>query len=165
MIRLPTLLMLAMLASCGTRAPLAQAQATAPASRDSSAIRRPEQPHAAVATHSIGRERNPARRSVTEKLFDAQWVIFPARLSLVIVFSALAALLLTSGTWVTVRLAHSMRHLRWKEPPRRWKRGELGAIGTTLGWEFEERTSRELARDEERDQQIVALQKSVERLS
>lgn len=75
-------------------------------------------------------------------------------------------LLLAGGSWVAYRLAHSMRHLNWKEPPRRLKKGELGAAGTTLGWEFEDQTSKQdRAKDAERDQQIAALYNLVERLS
>jgi hypothetical protein len=107
----------------------------------------------------------PRAKSLSQSVFDTPWVLFPTRLTIVIVFLAVAMLFLMSGCWGAVRFAHLLRHLEWKEPPRRLKRGELGAAGTSLGWEFEDRTSRDLAKDNERDEQIAALQLSVAALS
>jgi hypothetical protein len=112
-----------------------------------------------------GKDAVDRSRSVTEKLFDARWVVFPARLALVIVFSAFAMLLLMAGTWAAVRVAHSLRHLRWKEPPRRLRRAEVGAAGTTLALELEDRVQENARQDAERDQQIAAVLDSLERLT
>jgi hypothetical protein len=92
-------------------------------------------------------------------------VIFPARLALVIVFLTIALLLLMLGTWSTVRVAHPLRHTKWAQPPRRLKRGELGAAGTSVALEFEERLHDNLEQDAERDRQLVSLHETVARLS
>lgn len=106
-----------------------------------------------------------ASRSVSERLFDAEWVIFPARLALVIVFLTLALVLLMFGTWGAVRVAHSLRHTKWSQPPRRLKRGEVGAAGTSVALEFEERMHENLQQNTERDQQLASLSEIVARLS
>lgn len=62
-------------------------------------------------------------------------------------------------------MAHLLRHMQWKEPPRRIKRGELGAAGASLGWEFEDRSTANSANDAERDKQIALLQQNLERLT
>lgn len=106
-----------------------------------------------------------ASKSVSEKLFDAHWVLFPARLALVIVFLTIALLLLMFGAWSVVRVAHSLRHMKWGQPPRRLKRGELGAAGTSFAVEWEERMHENLEQDAERDRQIAALHETVAGLS
>jgi hypothetical protein len=93
--------------------------------------------------------------SVSETLFEAEWVIFPARLALVIVFLTIALLLLMFGGWGAARVAHSLRHMKWSEPPRRLKRGEVGAAGTSVALEWEERMHENLQQDAERDQQLA----------
>lgn len=156
---------LAALAVCA--APDVQAQPAAPVARDTGAAPpRVAPPTPAFATTSIPGRRDPAarNRSVTEKLFDARWVVFPARLALVIVFSAVAMLLLMGGTWAGVRVAHALWHLRWKEPPRRLRRAEVGAAGTTLALELEDRLQDKVQQDAERDQQIATLRDRVAHL-
>jgi hypothetical protein len=113
----------------------------------------------------VRRDTANAGKSVSERLFDAQWVLFPARLALAIVFVTVAGLLLIGGSWAAARLAHSLRHLNWKQPPRRLKRGEVGAAGTTLAVEWEERLSTNIENDEERDRQIAWLREVVDRLT
>lgn len=104
-------------------------------------------------------------KSISGRLFQAPWVLFPARLALVIVFLTVAVLLVIGGSWAAARLAHSLRHLNWKQPPRRLKRGEVGAAGTTLAVEWEERLSTNIESDEERDRQIASLKEVVDRLT
>lgn len=113
----------------------------------------------------LRRDTLQAGKSVSERLFEARWVIFPARLALVIVFVTVALLLLMFGAWASVRTAHSLRHTKWSEPPRRLKRGELGAAGTSFALEFEERIHENLERDAERDREIIRLHEMVARLS
>lgn len=62
-------------------------------------------------------------------------------------------------------MAHSLGHLNWKQPPRRLKRREVGAAGTTLAVEWEERLSTNIENDEERDRQIASLREVVDRLT
>jgi hypothetical protein len=152
-------LALAMVGTSG--APL---RAQAPARSDTvtgTAASRP----AASASTAPARPPAPASKPLSQKVFDTPWVLFPTRLAIVIVLLAVSALFLMSGCWGAVRLAHLLRHLDWKEPPRRLKRGELGAAGATFGWEFEERLNGKRKEDEERDRQIALLQESVKRLS
>jgi hypothetical protein len=113
----------------------------------------------------VRRDTANAGKSISERLFDAQWVLFPARLALAIVFLTVALLLLIGGSWAAARLAHSLRHLNWKQPPRRLKRGEVGAAGTTLAVEWEERLSTNTENDEERDRQISSLREVVNQLT
>lgn len=102
---------------------------------------------------------------VSQRLFDAEWVLFPARLALVIVFLTLAVFLVMCGIWSAIRVAHSLRHMKWSQPPRRLKRGEVGAAGTSLAVEWEERLSTNIENDEERDRQIAWLREVVDRLT
>jgi hypothetical protein len=92
-------------------------------------------------------------------------VIFPARLALVIVFLTIALFLLLFGAWGALRVAHSLRHMKWSQPPRRLKRGEVGAAGTSFALEFEERIHENLQQDAERDQQLGSLSEIVAQLS
>jgi hypothetical protein len=87
------------------------------------------------------------------------------RLAIVIVLLAVSLLFMIGGCWGAVRMAHLLRHMQWKEPPRRLKRGEFGAAGASLDWEFEDRSTRDAVQDIERDKQIVLLQQNQERLS
>jgi hypothetical protein len=121
--------------------------------------------HAAAASTASAGSTAPPPRSLSQRVFDTPWVLFPTRLTIVIVLLAVAVMFSMGGFWGAVRLAHLLRHLEWKEPPRRWKRGELGAAGATLGWEFEDRTTKETGKDAKRDQQILLLQQNVTRLS
>lgn len=146
------------------------AAASAEAQADSAGVR-----EKAVTAHSrkpgetrpaqVRRDTASAGKSVSERLFDAGWVIFPARLALVIVFVTIALLLLMLGTWSTVRVAHSLRHTKWAQPPRRLKRGELGAAGTSVALEFEERLHDTLEQNAARDRQLALLHETVARLS
>jgi hypothetical protein len=123
-------------------------------------------PVAGSASHTVREARTPAQsKSLSQKIFDTSWVLFPTRLAVVIVLLAVAALFLMSGCWGAVRLAHLLRHLEWKEPPRRLKRGELGAAGASVAFEFEERLNTKHAEDEERDRQIAWLRTTVLRLT
>jgi hypothetical protein len=106
-----------------------------------------------------------ASKPVSQRLFDAEWVLFPARLALVIVLLTLALFLLICGVWSAVRVAHALRHMKWSQPPRRLKRGEVGAAGTSLAVEWEERLSTNIENDEERDRQIAWLREVVDRLT
>jgi hypothetical protein len=83
----------------------------------------------------------------------------------VTVFVTVALFLLMCGTWSAVRVAHSLRHTKWSEPPRRLKRGELGAAGTSFALEFEERMHENLEQDAERDREIARLHVMVAQLS
>jgi hypothetical protein len=107
----------------------------------------------------------PAAKSLSQRVFETPWVLFRTRLTVVIVLLAVAALFLTGSIWSTLRLAHLLRHMQWKEPPRRLERGEFGAAGASLGWEFEDRSTRDAVQDIGRDKQIVLLQQNQERLS
>jgi uncharacterized coiled-coil protein SlyX len=84
---------------------------------------------------------------------------------LVIVFVTVALLLVLCGAWSAVRVAHSLRHTKWSEPPRRLKRGEVGAAGTSFALEFEERMHENLEQDAERDREIARLHEMVAQLS
>lgn len=109
--------------------------------------------------------RTASAKSLSQKIFETPWVLFPTRMAVVIVLVAIAVLFLMSGAWGAVRLAHLLRHLEWKEPPRRLKRGELGAAGANLAFEFEERLNVKREEDEERDRQIAWLRTTVLRLT
>lgn len=104
-------------------------------------------------------------KSLSQRVFDTPWVLFPTRLTIVIVLLAVSVLFLMSGCWGAVRFAHLLRHMEWKEPPRRLKRGELGAAGASLAFEFEERLNAKREEDEERDRQIAWLRTAVLRLT
>jgi hypothetical protein len=104
-------------------------------------------------------------KSLPQRIFDTPWVLFPTRLTIVIVLLAVSALFLMSGCWGAVRFAHLLRHLEWKEPPRRLRRGELGAAGANVAFEFEERLNTKREEDEARDRQIAWLRTAVLRLS
>lgn len=86
------------------------------------------------------------------------------RLAIVIVLLAVSLLFLIGGCWGAVRMAHLLRHMQWKEPPRRIKRGELGAAGASLAFEFEERLNVKREEDDERDRQLAWLRTAVLRL-
>lgn len=107
----------------------------------------------------------PAAKSLSQRVFDTPWVLFPMRLAIVIVLLAVSLLFLIGGCWGAVRMAHLLRHMRWKEPPRRLKRGELGAAGASLAFEFEEQLNVKREEDEERNRQIAWLRTSVLRLT
>ena len=156
--------LLAVMAICVSATASAGAQAGSPAVRERAASQTPARP---VATRPAQARRDTAQadKSVSERLFDAGWVVLPARLALVAVCLTIALLLLMCGLWSTLRVAHSLRHTRWSEPPRRLKRGEFGAAGTSVALEFEERLHANLEQDAERDQQIAELQTNLAQLS
>jgi hypothetical protein len=156
--------LLAVMAICAAATGSAGAQAAGPAARDKAAPRAAAKP---VATRPalVRRDTAQASKSVSQRLFDAGWVVFPARLALVAVCLTIALLLLTCGVWSALRIAHSLRHTKWSEPPRRLKRGEFGAAGTTVAVEWEERLHANLEEDVERDQQIAQLQTNLAQLS
>lgn len=153
--------LLAVLATCTSAAPPAGAQAAGPAVREKTVA--PPVPKTAT-TPQAGRD-TAQQKSVSHKLFDAGWVIFPARVALVTVSMTIAVLLLMGGMWSTARVVHSLWHTKWSEPPRKLKRGEVGAAGTTLAVEWEERLSTNAANDQHQDQQISVLDEAVERLT
>jgi hypothetical protein len=134
---------------------------TQPAPQKSVAAR----PEPARRTRQAAEPRTAPIKSLSQRIFETPWVLFPTRLTVVIVLGAVAALFLAGSIWSTVRLAHLLRHMRWTEPPRRLKRGELGAAGASLGWEFEDRSTRDSAQDAEQDKQIALLQQNMERLT
>jgi hypothetical protein len=107
----------------------------------------------------------PAARSLSQRVFDTPWVLFPMRLAIVIVLLAVSLLFMIGGCWGAVRMAHLLRHMQWKEPPRRLKRGEFGAAGASLAFEFEEQLNVKREEDEERNRQIAWLRTSVLRLT
>ena len=110
--------------------------------------------------------RAPAQTlSVPERLFGPGWVVFPARLVLVTIFFAVAVFAGSGGLWAGYRVAHTLKHSDWKEPPRRLKRGEIGAAGATIALEWEERLTSNESGDGRRDQQIAALWKAVNQLT
>ena len=156
--------LLAVMAICAAAAPFAGAQAAAPAVREKAAPRPALHP-AAGQRAADRRDTAQARESVSQRLFEARWVIFPARLALVIVFVTIALLLLLCGAWSAVRVAHSLRHTKWSEPPRRLKRGEVGAAGTTVAVEWEERLSSNTENDREQDRQIALLTQAYARFT
>jgi hypothetical protein len=156
--------LLAVVAICAAAAPSAGAQAAPPAVREKAGPRPVVHPAAAQRT-ADRRDTAQASKSVSQRLFEARWVIFPARLALVIVFVTVALLLLLCGAWSAVRVAHSLRHTKWSEPPRRLKRGEVGAAGTTVAVEWEERLSSNTENDEEQDRQIALLDKAFDGLT
>jgi hypothetical protein len=156
--------LLAVMAICAAAAPSAGAQAAAPAVREKATSRPAVHPAAAQRT-TDRRDTAQASTSVSQRLFEARWVIFPARLALVIVFVTGALFLLLCGAWSAVRVAHSLRHTKWSEPPRRLKRGEVGAAGTTVAVEWEERLSSNTENDREQDQQIELLDRAFDRLT
>jgi hypothetical protein len=154
----------AVLAICIPAASPAEAQAASPAVRQKTSEVRAGRPVAAR-PREVRRNTAETSKSVTQRLFDARWVIFPARLTLVIVFLTVALLLLSCGTWGALRIAHSLWHTKWRQPPRQLKRGELGAAGTSLSLEFEERMHENLEHDAARDRQLATLHAIVARLS
>lgn len=155
--------LLAVLATCTSAAPRAGAQAAGPVVREKT-------PAPVVAkgvttpAPQVRRDTAEASKSVSEKLFDARWVVFPARLALVSVSVTIAVLLMMGGMWSTARVVHSLWHTKWSQPPRKLKRGEVGAAGTSLAVEFEERMEANLEQDAERDQQIAELRASVTKM-
>lgn len=153
----------AVMAICIAATGSAGAQAASPAVRENAAPRpaaRPAAPRPAPAR----RDTAQANRSVSERLFDAGWVVLPARLALVAVCLTIALLLVMFGVWSALRVAHSLRHTRWSEPPRRLKRGEFGAAGTSVALEFEERLSSNTENDREQDRQIALVREALRRL-
>jgi cytochrome c-type biogenesis protein CcmH/NrfG len=142
----------------------AEAQAGGAAVREKT-VTAPSRKPAEAQPPRVRRDTANASESVSERLFDAGWVIFPARLALVIVFLTIALFLLMLGTWIAIRVAHSLRHMKWSQPPRRLKRGEVGAAGTSFALEFEERVHENLQQDAERDQQLASLSEIVAQLS
>jgi hypothetical protein len=157
--------LLACLATCIASAISAHAQTrTTPVSQKAAPASPVARPAAAQAEPARG---DPAKagKPVSERLLDARWVLFPARLALVIVFLTLALFLLMSGAWGATRVAHSLRHMKWSQPPRRLKRGEVGAAGTSVALEREERLNTNIENDDERDRQIASLCEVVERLA
>jgi hypothetical protein len=155
--------LLAVVAICAAAAPSAGAQAAAPAVREKAAPRAAARPVAAQRPQER-RDTAHASNSVSQRLFEARWVIFPARLALVIVFVTVSLFLLLCGAWSAVRVAHSLRHTKWSEPPRRLKRGEVGAAGTTVAVEWEERLTTNAENDAQRDRQIALLGEGLERI-
>lgn len=155
--------LLAVVAICAAAAPSAGAQAATPSVREKAAPGPAVHP-AAAQRPTDRRDTAQASKSVSQRLFEARWVIFPARLALVIVFVTVALLLLLCGSWSAVRVVHSLRHTKWSEPPRRLKRGEVGAAGTTVAVEWEERLTTNTANDREQDRQITLLGEGLERI-
>jgi hypothetical protein len=157
--------LLACLAICIAPATPAAAQTrAAPAGQKAApapAVPRP----VAARTDAVPSDSAKAGKSVSQRLFDAEWVLFPVRVALVIVFVTIALFLLMCGIWSAIRMVHSLRHMKWSQPPRRLKRGELGAAGTSLAVEWEERLSTNIQNDEERDRQIAWLREVVDRLT
>ncbi len=157
----------ACLAMIGLAAPAAgprwvHAQDTVRPAPQESATTRPDSTSRA---RPAAEPRTPPAKSLSQKIFETPWVLFPTRMAVVIVLVAIAVLFLMSGAWGAVRFAHLLRHLQWKEPPRRLKRGELGAAGANLAFEFEERLNVKREEDEERDRQIAWLRTTVLRLT
>lgn len=122
-------------------------------------------PDSATRTRAAAESRTHSAKSLSQRIFETPWVLFPTRMAVVIVLVAIGVLFLMSSAWGAVRFAHLLRHLEWKEPPRRLKRGELGAAGANLAFEFEERLNVKREEDEERDRQIAWLRTAVLRLS
>jgi hypothetical protein len=141
------------------------AQAARPPVRETAAAAPPTLRPIPAQAKAGGQSAAQTDKSISGRLFEAPWVLFPARLALAIVFLTVAVLLLIGGSWAAARLAHSLRHLNWQQPPRRLKRGEVGAAGTTLAVEWEERLSTNIESDEERDRQIASLREVVDRLT
>ena len=156
--------LLAVMAICIAAAPSAGAQSAASGVREQAG---PPAVAKSVAARrgQVQRDTGQASQSVSERLFDAGWVIFPARLALVIVFMTIALLLLMCGAWSAVRVAHSLRHTKWSQAPRRLKRGEVGAAGTSFAVEWEERLSAKTENDLQQDGQIALLRQAVDRLT
>lgn len=152
------------LAASGAGAELSRAQDTV--RRDTAKIAPAPRPSASSSASAVtARPASTASKPLPQRVFDTPWVLFPTRLTIVIVLLAVSVLFLMSGCWGAVRFAHLLRHMKWKEPPRRLKRGELGAAGASLGFEFEERLNVNREEDEERDRQIAWLRTAVLRLS
>lgn len=156
--------LLAVMAICAAAAGSAGAQAAGPAVRAKAVPRAIAKPVATRPTQ-VRRDTTQASKSVSQRLFDAGWVVFPARLSLVVVCLTVALFLAMCGMWAAARVLHSLRHTKWSEPPRRLKRGEFGAAGTTVAVEWEERLSSNTENDREQDQQIAWLDKAFNRLT
>lgn len=154
-------IVLAALAICTSAPTAAGAQATTPAIR----VTAPAPRQAAPAEVKVPmRDTAQSSKPLSQRVFDTPWVLFPTRLATAVVLLAVAVLFLMSGSWGAVRFAHLLRHLKWKEPPRRLKRGELGAAGASLAFEFEEQSNVRRDEDAERDRQIAWLRTSVLRL-
>ncbi len=157
--------LLACLVICIAPATPAAAQTQAAPTTQKAAPAPPIAPPAAARAEAARSDSAKAGKSVSERLFAADWVLFPARLALIIVFLTLALFLLMCGIWSAIRVVHSLRHMKWSQPPRRLKRGEVGAAGTSLAVEWEERLSTNIENDEERDRQIAWLREVVDRLT
>lgn len=139
----------------------------APAATQTSPIPRPPAGVAAKDSASATKV-EPARTgpaSVSDRLFSPGWVLFPARVVLVTILLALGLLAGSGGAWLAYRMAHSLRHTKWREPPRRLKRGEIGAAGASVALEWEDRIERNESQDAERDQQIATLREAVTELT
>lgn len=156
--------LLAVLAICTSAAPPAGAQAAGQAVREKTDLRSAAAP-AATRPVPVRRATPQTSKSVSERLFDAGWVLFPARIALVIVFVTVGLVLLSCATWGALRVAHSLWHTKWSEPPRKLKRGEVGAAGTSFALEFEERMHENTEADAERDLRIDSLSEKLARLS
>lgn len=156
--------LLAVMAICVPAAPPAWAQAGPAPTREKAGAAPSARPVAARPPQART-DTAQASKSVSARLFDAGWVIFPARLALVIVCVTVALFLAMCGTWSALRVAHSLWHTEWSEPPRQLKRGELGAAGTSLALEWEERFSTNTENDRERDAQIAWLEDGFNRVT
>ena len=167
MLRIRRALLLATLLACASLPARLRAQVVAPGARDSAVsarqLRPPPVSTAGAPARAAVRDTAPQAKSLPQRVFDAPWVLFPTRLAIVIVL--LAVSLLMSGCWGAARFAHLLRHMQWKEPPRQLKRGEVGAAGASLVFEFDERLHARREEDEERDRQLAWLRTSVLRLT
>ena len=156
--------LLAVVAICIPAAPQAGAQGASSAVPRKSASEPAARPPATRPVQ-VGRDTTVARKSLSERLFEARWVVFPARFAIISVCLSLGLVLLICGTWGAVRVAHSLLHTKWQEPPRRLKRGEIGAAGTSLGVEWEERLSTNTENDRQQDAQITWLEEGFNRVT
>lgn len=157
--RLACIALVTLSASTLQSVPSLRAQSIAPASATTGAALRTSAPV------TVAKVEAPVPKSLPQRVLDTPWVVFPMRLAIVIVLLAVSLLFLIGGCWGAMRMAHVLRHMRWKEPPRRIKRGELGAAGASLAFEFEERLNAKREEDDERDRQIAILRQSVEHLA
>jgi hypothetical protein len=154
----------AVVAICLSAAPPTGAQSGTASVREKAAPVPAARP-AAAPPPQVRSDSTHASKSVSQRLFDAGWVIFPARVAIVIVFMSVGLLLAMGGSWSALRVAHSLWHTEWGEPPRRLKRGEVGAAGTTLAVEWEERLSSNANKDREQDRQIALLKEAFKRMN